>query len=540
MDNTTLLNMLPLNISLLILNSESIRGLRPVKVLDIFDGFTRNFHPDGLFSIEAFGRVGEERRNRAFAYTELRVPVFHPVIYKNLIDLKSQYEEIITGKAYVVFDEKLGDFVDSNPLDGFTGFEYFVQNFKKIKFDPRTSISREFSIKMIKKNLDNLLMDKLVIIPAGLRDYTVDTSGKQSEDEINALYRKVIGNANLIESIDRNLNIDHINNIRCSIQKGVVAIYDYLVSLVKGKSKFINDKWAGRKVEYSTRNVITAYVSKATGTTDERLVGCNESVVGMYQFLTSIRPLAVNLVRTGFLSNVFTGPNTPSMLTNKKTLKKEAVNTPAALYDGWMTPEGLEQVFAKYGERSLRNKVLEYNDHYFGLIYEGPDGTYKMFSDIDELPEGFDKKYVTPITTTKLLYLSVYKRSRTIPGLMTRYPILGYGSIYPSFTYLKTTVEATVREELDHEWKRNGSKAIEYPIDGLEFFDSLCPATSHLKRLSADFDGDTCSWTALLSDEAYQEIFNKLNSVSYYVGVDGKVTFSVESNIAATVCKYIS
>ena len=76
MDNTTLLNMLPLNISLLILNSESIRGLRPVKVLDIFDGFTRNFHPDGLFSIEAFGRVGEERRNRAFAYTELRVPVF--------------------------------------------------------------------------------------------------------------------------------------------------------------------------------------------------------------------------------------------------------------------------------------------------------------------------------------------------------------------------------------------------------------------------------------------------------------------------------
>jgi hypothetical protein len=263
-------------------------------------------------------------------------------------------------------------------------------------------------------------------------------------------------------------------------------------------------------------------------------------VVGLYQFLTSIRPLAVNLVRTGFLSNVFTGPNTPSMLTNKKTLKKEAVNTPAALYDGWMTPEGLEQVFAKYGERSLRNKVLEYKDHYFGLIYEGPDGTYRMFSDIDELPEGFDKKYVSPITTTKLLYLSVYKRSRTIPGLMTRYPILGYGSIYPSFTYLKTTVEAKVREELDHEWKRNGSKAIEYPIDGLEFFDSLCPATSHLKRLSADFDGDTCSWTALLSDEAYQEIFNKLNSVSYYVGVDGKVTFSVESNIAATVCKYIS
>ena len=540
MDNTALLNMLPLNISLLILNPESVRGLRPVKVLDIFDGFTKNFHPDGLFSIDSFGRVGEERRNRAFAYTNLNIPIFHPVIYKNLMDLKSQYEDIVTGKTYAVFDEKLGDFVDSNPLDGFTGFEFFVQNFKKIKFDARTSISRKFSIDMIKKNINSCMMDKLVVIPAGLRDYTVDPSGKQSEDEINGLYRKVIGNSNLIESIDRNLNIDHINNIRCSIQKGVVAVYDYLVSLVKGKSKFINDKWAGRKVEYSTRNVITAYVSKATHVDDERLVGCNESVVGLYQFLTSIRPLAVNLIRTGYLSNVFTGPNTPAMMVNKKTLKKEAVTIPPDLYDTWMTPEGLESVFSKYGERSLRNKVLEYKDHYFAMIYEGPDGTYKIFSDIDELPEGFDRKYVKPLNTTKLLYLSTYKRSRKIPGLLTRYPILGYGSIYPSFTYLKTTVEAEVRVELDHAWNKTESKAIEYPIDDIEFFDSLCPATSHLIRLSADFDGDTCSWTALLSDEAYEEIYAKLNSVSYYVGVDGKVVFSVESHIAKTVCAFIS
>lgn len=540
MNNENLLNILPLNISLLILSPEDIRGLRPVKVLDIFDGFTRNFHPDGLFSVEGFGRVGEERRNRAFGYTELRVPVFHPVVYKNLMDLKSQYEEIITGKAYVIFDEKIGDFIDSNPLDGFTGFEYFVKNFKKIKFDTRSSTSREFSIKMIKKNIDNCMMEKLIIIPAGLRDYTVDVSGKQSEDEINALYRKVIGNSNLIESIDKSLNIDHINNIRCSIQKGVVAVYDYLSSLVKGKNKFLNDKWAGRKVEYSTRNVITAYASKATHADDKRLVSCNESVVGLYQFLTSIRPLAVNLIRTGFLSNVFTGPNTPSMMTNKKTLKKEAVNTPAELYDAWMTPEGLEGIFAKYGERSLRNKILEFKDHYFGLVYEGPNGTYKLFSDIDELPEGLDRKHVKPINTTLLLYLSVYKKSRTVPGLLTRYPITGYGSIYPSFTYLKTTTMSEVRKELDYAWNITDNEAIEYPLPDTDFFDSLCPATSHLGRLGADFDGDACSWTALLSDEAVAEIYKKLNSENYYVGVDGRVVFSVESNIAKLVCAYIS
>ena len=76
--------MQPFNISLLILSAQDVRNVRQVKVLDIFDGFSRNFHPDGLFSVETFGKVGEEKRNRVFAYIDMHISVFHPVIFKAL------------------------------------------------------------------------------------------------------------------------------------------------------------------------------------------------------------------------------------------------------------------------------------------------------------------------------------------------------------------------------------------------------------------------------------------------------------------------
>lgn len=74
----------PFNIDLLILDNTSVKNIRPVKVLDIFEGGgSRNFHPDGLYSVETFGKVGEERRNRLFSYIDLRISVFHPIIFKD-------------------------------------------------------------------------------------------------------------------------------------------------------------------------------------------------------------------------------------------------------------------------------------------------------------------------------------------------------------------------------------------------------------------------------------------------------------------------
>lgn len=48
--------------------------------MDIFEGGSRAFHPDGLFSVETFGKVGDERRNRLFGYVDLGAKILHPLM----------------------------------------------------------------------------------------------------------------------------------------------------------------------------------------------------------------------------------------------------------------------------------------------------------------------------------------------------------------------------------------------------------------------------------------------------------------------------
>lgn len=524
-------NLLPFNIDLLALSDQDIKMIRPVKVLDIFDGFSKNFHPDGLFSVETFGKVGEEKRNRMYSYIDMRLAIFHPVIFKALGDLKSLYTEIIAGKSYATFDKATSDFVKVNAVDGNTGYSFFLKHFADLKFEKRPSSSREFNIRLVDKYRSKAMLDKLVVMPAGLRDFVIDQNGKPSEDEINTLYRKVLSVSGVVENVNAKLNAEYLDAARYNLQLAVSAIYDYIRNLLEGKSRLILGKWASRNIDNSTRNVITSYIPNTDELHSANTVNANQTVVGMYQYLRSILPLAVKNTRDTYLSNVFVGPNSPAMLVNKKTLKKEMVQMDPNDYDDWMTYEGLEKVMAKFGEEDLRHEALEIGDHYLALMYKGPDGTFRFCQGIDDMPEGRDPKDMHPITFAELLYISNFKGSSQTPGFVTRYPITGYGSIYPCYAYLKTTVKADKRTELNEAWELTDNVAFEFPRDGEQFYNSMSPAVAHLARLTADFDGDTCSWTALLTEDAKIDFKRVLNSRDYYVGINGKMSFAAGNDI---------
>mgnify|MGYP000163727366 CR=1 FL=1 len=477
---------LPFNIDLLNLADLDIRSLRPVKVLDIMDGFSKNFHPDGLFSTQTFGMVGEEKRNRMFSYTDLNILIFHPILFKALYDLKSLYGGIMSSKEYAIFDTEAKDFLKSDAVDGQTGFDFFVKHFKDIKFEDRPSPRREFNIKLVNKYKEKALIDKFVIMPAGLRDYTLDENNQPSEDEINTLYRRVISLATVIGTVDSKLNAQYFNNMRFQLQIACNEIFEYIKNLLEGKNKLILGKWAGRKTFHSTRNVITSFISKSTELFGPKHVSSQQTVVGLYQFLRATLPLSIKNVRDGFMTKVFTGPNTPMILVDKKTLKKVMVPIDGKEYDKWMTNEGLEKVFATYGQENLRHNNVEIAGHYAGLLFKGNDRTYRFLQDIEELPEKYSKEEVFPITLTELIMLSVYNDSKDIPCLVTRYPVTGYGSIYPSYVYLKSTVESETRTLLNDNWEPTEQICAEFPVFNDGFFNSFSPAVSKLARLGAD------------------------------------------------------
>jgi hypothetical protein len=535
--------MLPFNIELLMLTSNDVKAFMPVKVLDIFNRHTKDFHSEGLFSTERFGKVGEERRNRSFSYIDLGIPVMHPVLFTAICDLKELYGDILAGKAWGVYDETSKDVVKATADIGQTGYSWMLSMIPKIKFEDRPAASRVISIKLVQRYINDLTYDKLAVIPAGIRDYVIDENGKPSEDDVNSIYRKVLSLSSVMSGVNVSKNESYMDTPRYQLQLAVVEIYNYYKEFLEGKNGFIQSKWAGRKTYNSTRNVITSYTQTPSSLDDPTTPGVNDTIAGLYQVMRAALPICIHSIRDGFISKVFTSPNTPAIMVDKD-MKKCMVTLDADYYDMWMTNEGLEKVMAKFSEEHIRHEYLKMGGYYFGLVYKGEeDGlkVFKFFNDISEVPEDrLATGTVTFITMVELLYISVVHRLAKVPALVTRYPIAGLGSIYPSTVYLKTTTKSEVRYELDDQWSRTTHVVSEYPIYGEPFFNSMCPNTSHIGRLAADFDGDVCSFTSPVTEDSITEIAQKLNSADFYVGIKGQMNYSLSTEVINLVLSYIT
>lgn len=513
----------PFNINLLTLTPDKLRGLKRVQKLDIFEGGSSDFSEEGLFSASIFGRVGDERRNLRFAYIDIKVPILHPVVFNVLVKMKHLYGDILSGKAYAVFDEELKDFVKSNAIDGFTGYAYFIEHWLKIEFIDTNSINREQAVLLIKKYGNKALVDKVVVLPAGLRDIEIDSYNRISEDEINKPYRQLISISNTISEVTVKNHIEALNTPRYQMQLVFNNIYEMIFTLVEGKKKLLLGKWASRRIFNGTRNVITAMDTSVKYLGAKGNPGVNSTVIGLYQYMKATLPVTIFQIRR-LLDSIFPDVNQPARLINKKTLKAEEVLLHSRYYNQWATNEGIERVITSFKEESIRNIPLEIDGRYLALLYRGPDNTFRIMHDIDELPASRSKKDVKPITLCELFYIAVYQKANTYPLLVTRYPITGIGSIYPSKTYLRVTLSSEKRVQLNERWEQMDDDAIayEFPMRDTAFVNSLIPSVDKLGRLGADFDGDTCSANIAYSQEAIEECEEFFNSRRAYVGTDGQ------------------
>ena len=143
----------PFNISIFKPTKETLVGVRPVTVSDVFDGMSRNFHEDGLFSVSTFGRVGSDERDKRFGYIDIRIPIFHPLIYQRLCALKNLYLQVLQGKAYAKWDSIIQDLIPARPdeSEAGTGYGFFAENWEKIRFRETKSLQRKIKIELVEK-----------------------------------------------------------------------------------------------------------------------------------------------------------------------------------------------------------------------------------------------------------------------------------------------------------------------------------------------------------------------------------------------------
>ena len=478
----------PFNIDILDLTPEKLRGLKKIQKLDIFEGGSSDFSEEGLFSTSIFGRVGDERRNLRFAYIDIKVPILHPAVFNVLVKMKHLYGDILSGKGYARFDEELKDFVKASAIDGSTGYAFFIEHWLKIHFDTTSSINREQAVLLIKKYGNRALTDKVVVLPAGLRDVEIDSYNRISEDEINKPYRQLISISNTISEATVRTQIDALDIPRYQMQIIFNTIYEMIFSLIEGKKKLLLGKWASRRVFNGTRNVITSMDTSVPYLGRKGNPDSNSTIIGLYQYMKATLPVTIFQIRR-LLENIFPDVNQPARLVNKKTLKSEEVLLHSRYYNQWATNEGIERVISSFKEESIRNVPLEIDGRYVALLYTGPDNTFKILHDIDELIPSRSKKDVRPISLTELFYIAVYQKANTYPILVTRYPITGIGSIYPSRVYLRVTLKSERRMQLNEQWEPMGEDAMayEFPVKDAAFVNSLIPHSKNLGRLGADF-----------------------------------------------------
>ena len=522
------LNSIPFNIWVLKISPELVRSMRPTTTGEIFETGTNNLNENGLFSVETYGPVGSVSRDQRFSYIDLHTQVFHPLIFKRLGTLKRMYLDICAGKRFAVWDDQIKDFVGSDPLNGETGYAFFVKHFPQIEFARSESSLRNLRIELIESNRDKAFTDKILVMPAGLRDIQVDNHGRTSEDDINGFYRSIIATANSISITETNRNDPVINTPRFAIQTQFQNIFDGVFQLIDGKGGLALAKWASRKVRNGTANVISPMIVTASRLREPGAPGINDLQMGLYQGVKSVLPQTRYQLKTGWLATVFgSGGENEVKLTNPKTLHAEAVSVSPEEVERYTTREGLDNLINRLRRKEYRQRPIRVEGYYLGLLYAGPEG-WRIFADIRELPDRFDKKHVYPLNLLSLIYLSGYRIWHDHSGPATRYPVAGPDSTVYASMRLLTTTRSRILPELGDDWTRLGEDFVATAFPEQEpdatFVETMSPHTARLAGLTADFDGDRMTWSATYTQEAKDEFRRLKRRREWYQNADGRLS----------------
>lgn len=528
------------NIDLLILNKDNSKYLKEVNKLNIFENNTNNFEESGLYSQSIFGPIGTKERMNNIAVIDLGIGILHPLIFQTLSSLKRLYGEIMSGSKYAVFKADERDFVLSTKDDGETGMAFFLKHLPELKLEANDSDQRLYRVGLVNKYIKpDALNYRWVVLPAGMRDYIVDENGVPSEDEVNDMYRRLMIYASTLKNITLSgANIKLVDNTRYKMQMLISNIFDHFKNILEGKSGFIQNKWAKRAITYGTRNVITASPVSISDLNDPDRITMNNTIVGLYQYCKAITPITLNKVHTRFINKIMDANTNNALLVNKTTLKSEMVEIDIKDRDEWLSQEGLVNILNKIGQEDIRPLPVTISDHYLLLLHDTGDNITVYF-DTKNIPDGVNISELRPITYAELFYIAIFDITSKYPAFVTRYPVTGLGSIYPTFPYVKTTIVGrTIKLTMDGVGDDKVVK--EYPIAGNEYVNSIGVHYTAIPRLGADFDGDTVGFNIVFSDESILEIKNKLNSKDFYLDTNGNLTQSIDNNVLKLVLAHMT
>lgn len=238
-------------------NFISRNKLKPITSTKMYVGGGKDsLDPNGLFSEEIFGRLGSRERRTTFGYIDLNIKIIHPEAWPIITNLNTDLTKYIMGKNTYKIDSE-GSLIQDD--EGTSGLYSFITNFNKINFKD-INPKKKKEIDFILNNKNNVLIDKFLVLPAGVRDMHISrSSGKTiiQYSEITQLYEKLIKQTNSVIGDIEALGEDVANSIIERIQHTVNSINSWFKDRMKGKFGLIRGGMLKKITDYSGRMILT-------------------------------------------------------------------------------------------------------------------------------------------------------------------------------------------------------------------------------------------------------------------------------------------
>ena len=509
--------------------------LVPVTTSQVFEASSDSFHPEGLFSTQIFGQPGTDTRVRKASYIDLKTDILRPNVFKMLVTSRALYEDIMRGTTYAVFSAKEKDFIQDNSDKAQTGFHFFTSNLHRLLLPDTESTKRTYVKKILKKNKSTLLIDAYTVIPAGIRDYSVDENGVGKKDAINDLYLKLL---NLTSTIHNTKVVDpSIDQVAYSIQVTIVELYEYIANLLLGKHKVFNKKFLKRRVYGSSLQVLTSNVNRIKTKGDASL-GINDSYIGLQQYMAGILPVIPNRMGESSLSENLQDKLSDMYLINAKTNSRELVDPDPDLVDLFMTEEGVSTLIKMISSSDVTENdpyIHRFNnkEYHLLLVYHSKEGAC-LVADPSLIPE--DKlEYLKPVSLSLMIYLILTEYEDQHRGVSTRYPAIEEGSSIPVGPILKLRQKFLKVNQLDPLTLEPTGKVYErYPDEESGYFTSISLSHARWDGLSADADGDKLTHHISLTSESRKEIDGVHKNFKYYKSTTPGQMLGAPSTVGST------
>ncbi len=219
------------------------------------------FDKNGLWSETIFGLNGSNERRTKFGYVDLKTKIIHPELYKIILNSLILLKSTINNNKYIIID-KNGLIIENDENKGYTGLLYIIKNFNNIDLKNKDNYKKNKynNIEYLNKIKNNIIINKWLIIPAGIRDMNLNKNIKLSE--INSLYIDLLNTTQMI--INGNDN-DILETLTFKIQNIILQISIWIKDRMKGKKGLFRNAMLKKTMDYTARCVIIGNPNIKTG-----------------------------------------------------------------------------------------------------------------------------------------------------------------------------------------------------------------------------------------------------------------------------------